>query len=107
MAFGSSHRASAEIAHHLSALAAKVDEIARRAGVSASERLDLETTLASLPWPERRRLGLILESARVSATSEAVRDAVAVMLGLASEVWARTPPPAERNSESDREPERE
>jgi hypothetical protein len=107
MAFGSSHRASTEIAHHLSALAAKVDEIAWRAGVSTSERLDLEATLAALPWPERRRLGLILESARVSANSEAVRDAVEVMIGLASEVWARTPPPAERQSESDGERERE
>jgi len=101
MALGSSNRAAAEIAHHLSALSAKVDEIAWRAGVSASERLDLETTLAALPWPERRRLGLILESGRVSATSEAVRDAVEVMLGLASEVWARTPPPAERDSVND------
>ncbi|MBQ0820811.1 hypothetical protein KBI52_11400 [Microvirga sp. HBU67558] len=107
MAFDSSNRASAEIAHHLSALSTKVDEIAKRAGVSASERLDLETHLAALAWPERRRLGLILESARVSANSEAVRDAVAVMLGLASEVWAKTPPPAERDSEGDGERERE
>jgi hypothetical protein len=64
----------------------------------AAARSDLEATLAALPWPDRRRLGLILESARVGANSEAVREAVEVMLGLAAEVWARAPPPHERNS---------
>ncbi|WP_262271888.1 hypothetical protein [Microvirga yunnanensis] len=80
-------------------LAAKVDEIAQRAGVSAVARLDLESTLAALPWLDRRRLGLILESARVSTTDEAVREAVAMMLARAAEVWARVPPPNERGSD--------
>ena len=91
------NRAPNNVAQHLSALAAKVDEIAERAGVSIVQRSDLETILAALPWPDRRRLGLILESARVSATSGSVRDAVEVMLRLAADVWARTPPPGDED----------
>jgi hypothetical protein len=98
MAFGSSDHSFNPVAHHLTALSAKVDEIAERAGVSAVARLDLAATLAALPWPDRRRLGLILESARVGTTSAAVREAVAVMLALAAEIWARTPPPAGRGN---------
>jgi hypothetical protein len=91
---------SSQVAEHLGALASKVDEIAHRAGVSAVTRLDLETTLAALPWPSRRRLGLILESARISSNDTAVREAVAVMLALAAEVWARTSPPDERSADT-------
>jgi hypothetical protein len=90
---------SSQVAEHLGALAGKVDEIAQRAGISAVTRLDLESTLATLPWPSRRRLGLILESARISSSDTAVREAVAVMLALAAEVWARTPPPDERSAD--------
>jgi|GEM_PF-4065418 len=84
---------SRHVAGHLSALTEKVDEIAQRAGVSAVARLDLETTLAALPWPSRRRLGLVLQSARAGTSDKAVGEAVAVMLALAADVWARTPPP--------------
>ena len=90
---------SGQVADHLSALATKVDEIAQRAGVSAVARLDLQTTLAALPWPSRRRLGLVLESARVSTSDKAVREAVAVMLDVAADVWAKTPPPDERGND--------
>jgi hypothetical protein len=90
-----SQLSSGHVAGHLSALTEKVDEIARRAGVSAVSRLDLETTLAALPWPSRRRLRLVLESARVGTSDKAVGEAVAVMLALAADVWARTPPPEE------------
>jgi hypothetical protein len=96
MAFGSSHPSSRHVALHLSTLTAKVDEVAERAGVSASDRLSLETTLAALPWPERRRLGLVLESARVGAQSEFLRTAVGMVLERAARVWARTPPPDQR-----------
>ncbi|MPR12117.1 hypothetical protein FS320_34675, partial [Microvirga tunisiensis] len=68
---------------HWGELAAKIDEIAERAGVPARERLTLETTLAALPWRERRRLGLILEGVRMQATSEDLRVAVDKMHGLA------------------------
>lgn len=102
MDLGPSDYPSSHVARHLSALAAKVDEIAQRAGVSATDRADLEATLAALPWPDRRRLGLILESARVGTTSEAVQSAVGVMLALAADVWARTPPPVEGESEKAR-----
>jgi hypothetical protein len=94
-----SDHSSHKIAEHLGALATKVDEIAQRAGVSAVARLDLETTLAALPWPSRRRLGLILESARISSNDTAVRESVALMLALAADVWARTPPPDERGND--------
>ena len=91
---------SSHIACPLSALATKVDEIAQRAGVPADARSDLETTLAALPWRDRRRLGLVLESARVSASSDAVRVAVDMMLGLAADIWTRTSPPDERDDGS-------
>jgi hypothetical protein len=90
-----SELSSNHVAEHLSALAEKVDEIAQRAGVSPVARLDLETTLAALPWPSRRRLRLVLESARVGTSDKAVGEAVGVMLALSADVWARTPPPNE------------
>jgi len=90
-----SELSSGHVAEHLSALAEKIDEIAQRAGVSATARLDLETTLAALPWPSRRRLRLVLASARVGTSDKAVEEAVAVMLALSADVWARTPPPSE------------
>ncbi len=93
MAFGPSHPSSRHVALHLSALTAKVEQVAERAGVSASDRLSLETALAALPWPERRRLGLVLESARVGAESEFLRTAVGIVLERAARVWATTPPP--------------
>jgi hypothetical protein len=99
MSFNSSDRPSTPVARHLGALVAKVDEIAQRAGVSAVARLDLETTLAALPWPSRRRLGLILESACISSNDTAVRESVAMMLALAAGVWARTPPPDESGND--------
>jgi hypothetical protein len=96
MAFGVSDHSSRNVALHLSALTAKVDEVAERAGVSASDRQSLDTALAALPWPERRRLGLVLESARVGAQSEFLRTAVGMVLERAARVWARTPPPDQR-----------
>jgi hypothetical protein len=102
MAFGASDHSFSHVARHLSALATKVDEIAHRAGVPAVARSDLEATLAALPWPDRRRLGLVLESARVGTSSEAVQKAVNVMLALAADVWARTPPPDEETTKTHR-----
>jgi hypothetical protein len=83
------------VAQHLSDLHAKVEEVAERAGVSAAERRDVETALAALPWRERRRLGLVFESVRAHAGSPALHKAVDVMLALAQDIWARTPPPAD------------
>ena len=87
------------VALHLSALTAKVDEVAARAGVSAFDRLALDTALAALPWPERRRLALVLESARVSADSAALQTAVEMILERAADIWDRTPPPDHANGE--------
>jgi hypothetical protein len=86
-------QSSNNVALHLSALTDKVDEVATRAGVSPFDRLDLEGALAALPWRERRRLALILEGTKVSANSEALRTAVDMIHQLASDTWARTPPP--------------
>lgn len=93
MPFRSSDLPPSTISYHLSLLNTKVDEVAERAGVSPSDRLDLETCLAALPWRDRRHLTLILESVRVHANSPALQDAVRLMLGLAAEVWAQEPPP--------------
>ncbi len=84
---------STGITYHLSLLHAKIDEVAARAGVSPSERLDLETCLAALPWRDRRHLALLLESVQVHADSPALQDAIRLMLKLTAEVWAKEPPP--------------
>lgn len=81
------------ISYHMGLLHTKLDEVAERAGVAPSERLDLETCLAALPWRERRRLALLLESVRVHAMTPGLQDAVRLMLRLAAEVWAKEPPP--------------
>ena len=96
MRFESSNHLPDRVALHLSTLTAKVDEVAERAGVSASDRQSLDTALAALPWSERRRLGLVLESARVGAQSEFLRTAVEMVLERAARVWATTPPPDQR-----------
>jgi len=93
-----SNRFPSRVAAHWGELAAKVDEISERAGVSARDRLTLETTLAALPWRERRRLGLILEAVRVQATSEDLRMAVNSMIRLAGNIWAREIPPDEHHT---------
>ena len=81
------------MSYHLCVLNAKIDEVAERAGVTPSARMDLETCLAALPWRDRRHLTLLLESVRVHANSPALQDAVRLMLGLTAEVWAEAPPP--------------
>jgi len=93
MVVRSSELLPSTISFHLSLLNLKIDEVAERAGVAPSARCDLETCLAALPWRDRRRLKLILESVRVHADSPALRDAVRMMLGLAAQVWAEEPPP--------------
>ena len=81
------------VAQHLSDLYTKVEEVAERAGVSASDRIDLKTALAALPWRDRRRLGLVLESVRLHGGSESLNTAVDMMLEMAGDIWARSPPP--------------
>ena len=90
-----SDSSDAAVARHLSLLATKVDEFAQRAGLSVAQRSDLTSTLAALPWKERRRLGLLLESTRVSTTNEDAQEAVNLMVGLAANIWAGTPYPEE------------
>src|SRR3712207_1403834 len=93
MPVASSELPSTSLTYHLSRLQTKIDEVADRAGVSSIARVDLETCLAALPWRERRHLSLVLESVRVHANSPALQDAVRLMLKLAAQIWAETPPP--------------
>jgi hypothetical protein len=88
------------ISYHLGLLHTKLDEVAERAGVAPSDRLDLETCLAALPWRERRRLALLLESVRVHAMAPGLQDAVRLMLRLAADIWAKEPPPPGDNEPS-------
>ena len=97
MYFGQFH-SSNNVALHLSALTDKVDEFATRAGVSAFDRLELEGALAALPWRERRRLALIVEGTKASTNSEALCTAVDMIHQVASDTWARTPPPDYKGS---------
>ena len=88
------------VAEHLGDLQNKVEEVAERAGVSALDRLDIRTALAALPWRDRRRIGLVLESARVSAATPARETAVGAMLQIAGEVWSETPPALDEHQET-------
>jgi hypothetical protein len=46
----------------LSAVQSRIDDIADLAGVEGAVRLNVDDTLAALPWPYRRRLVLTLQS---------------------------------------------
>src|SRR5688572_13029458 len=81
------------MSYHLCVLNAKIDEVAERAGVTPSARMDLENCLAALPWRDRRHLTLILESVRVHADAPALQEAVRLLLKLTAQVWAIEPPP--------------
>ena len=76
-----------EVAYHLGLIETKVDEIAAREGVPEHKRLGLETTLASLPWPKRRHLALVLQGLSAHSDDPAVRTAVHVVLSAAARVW--------------------
>lgn len=52
-----------DASHHLS-IQSKIEELAATAGVSAEDRLSLETLLVALPRRERRRVRLFLEGTR-------------------------------------------
>jgi hypothetical protein len=98
MFWKSNNRSETVVACHLGELQSKIDEYAARAGISPNDRLDLRTTLAALPWSDRRRLGMVLEGVRAHASSPALREAVGVVLRVAAEVWANMPPPSERTA---------
>jgi hypothetical protein len=85
--------ASHSISYNLGLLHTKLDEVAERAGVAPADRQDLESCLAALPWRERRRLTLLLESVKVHASTPGLQNAVRLMVRLAEDVWAKEPPP--------------
>lgn len=79
---------------HLSQLELKVDAIAEWAGVPIHQRRELESTLAVLPWPGRRRLKLVLEGIQTQARMDdnpSLAAAAAFVLRLAHEVWTDPP----------------
>ena len=87
MSDGSFSPCARDVACQLSVIQAKVDEIAERVGVPAHERLSLESTLAAMPWPTRRHLGLVLQAMRVHSENPALVQAVNMVLSLAAQVW--------------------
>jgi hypothetical protein len=80
-----------DVVHFIGALQAKIEEVAERAGVSAHERLGLERMLAALPWPERRRVSLLLRGAQAQSENPALHRAVDLVFEVASEVWNNAP----------------
>jgi len=76
-----------DVACQLSVIQAKVDEIAERVGIPAHERLSLESTLAAMPWPTRRHLGLVLQGMRVHTENPALVQAINMVLSLAAQMW--------------------
>ena len=87
MSDGSFSPCTRDVAYQLSVIQAKVDEIAERVGIPAHERLSLESTLAAMPWPTRRHLGLVLQGMRVHTENPALVQAVNMVLSLAAQVW--------------------
>ena len=89
-----------DVAHFIGALQAKIEEVAERAGVSPHERLSLERMLAALPWPERRRVSLLLRGAQAQSENPALHRAVDLVLEVASEVWNNAPEAAAAPAEA-------
>jgi transcriptional regulator with XRE-family HTH domain len=91
---------------HRAAAGLSQEELAERAGVSAHERLGLERMLAALPWPERRRVSLLLRGAQAQSENPALHRAVDLVLEVASEVWnnAADPGPGETIAGPDARP---
>jgi hypothetical protein len=80
-----------DVAHFIGALQAKIEAVAERAGVSARDCLGLERMLAALPWPERRRVSLLLRGAKAQSENPALHRAVDLVFEVASEVWNTAP----------------
>ena len=70
------------ITQSLDLLQAKVEAAADRAGVPAHERLDMASTVAALPWPERKRLRLVFQGVKAQTQSPTVRAVVDRLLAL-------------------------
>jgi hypothetical protein len=76
---------------NLSAVQSRIDHIADQAGIEGTARLNLEDTLAALPWPFRRRLILALQSLKAFSPDPGVRDAAEFFQLKAAKVRAAMP----------------
>lgn len=76
--------------HHLS-IQSKIEEMAATAGVSAEDRLSLETLFVALPRRDRRRVRLFLEGVKAQSDSQAIQQAAQGYLDLAAKAWGRSP----------------
>jgi hypothetical protein len=75
----------------LSALQSQIEDIADQAGVSEAARLNVDDTLAALPWPYRRRLVLTLQSQQAYSPDPDVQRAAEFFQLKAARVWAAMP----------------
>lgn len=77
-------------------LTRKIEEIAKRAGVSEAEFVDLEGVLAALPPVSRERAAVVLQGISIQADEEfpAMAFAASYLLKLAGEIWETRRSPA-------------
>ena len=75
----------------LSAVQSRIDDIADQAGVEGAARLNVDDTLAALPWPYRRRLVLTLQSQQAFSPDPDVQRAAEFFQLKAARVWAAMP----------------
>ncbi|MFL5512329.1 MAG: hypothetical protein ACJ8CN_07835 [Gemmatimonadales bacterium] len=75
----------------LSAVQSRIDDIADQAGVEGAARLNVDDTLAALPWPYRRRLVLTLQSLQAFSPDPNVQQAAGLFQLTAARVWAAMP----------------
>jgi hypothetical protein len=75
----------------LSAVQSRNEDIADQAGVAEAARLNVDDTLAALPWPYRRRLVLTLQSQQAFSPNPDVQRATELIQLKAARVWAAMP----------------
>jgi hypothetical protein len=75
----------------LSAVQSRIDDIADQAGVEGAARLNVDDTLAALPWPYRRRLVLTLQSLQAFSPDSDVQQAAELFQLRAARVWTAMP----------------
>jgi hypothetical protein len=75
----------------LSAVQSRIEDIADQAGVAEAARLNVDDTLAALPWPYRRRLVLTLQSQQAFSPDPDVQRAAEFFQLKAARVWAAMP----------------
>ncbi|MBQ0820816.1 hypothetical protein KBI52_11425 [Microvirga sp. HBU67558] len=75
----------------LSAVQRRIEDVADQAGVEGAARLNVDDTLAALPWPYRRRLVLTLQSLQAFSPDPDVQRAAEFFQLKAARAWAAMP----------------